>query len=443
MGRPLTLALLLASWPSQASAAEQVLYVRHAGVVLRAGPSLGARTVGSVPARARAVLLGARSEVEEIEGETGRWAQVKVGDQEGWIFDRNLSFVRPLTPAEARRALLEGPVRCGRARLRLLPDGTGAAAAEPRSGAPPPALLNVRWWGEGPYHVVFEAWRRSRDGALAQEGLTLCELEYVDARELFEGREVDLRRRAPDTMAPLWIDGECRAGADEGCPALVAAVARGGPAEALAALLDGGADPNAATRQDWTALHHAARSGAAAPARLLLSRGARPGPKGRDGSSPLHLAAGAGSDAVVAALLERKADPGDVDRDGRTALHWAAGHGRAGAVEALLRHGAEADRRDFHGWTALSYAARRGHLQAMRALLAHGASPNARDRDDATALHAAAAECRAEAVGLLLGAGADPALRDRYGLQPVHHAYFARCPKAPPGLAAPPARPPR
>lgn len=143
MSRSLALALLLAL-PSAATAADEALYVRRAGVLLRAEPSLGARKLGAVPARAKALLLGARSEVEEIEGVAGRWARVRVGGQEGWIFDRNLSFVQPLTDEEARRALLNKPVHCERATLRLKADGTGAAAAEPRSGEPAPALLNLR-----------------------------------------------------------------------------------------------------------------------------------------------------------------------------------------------------------------------------------------------------------------------------------------------------------
>ncbi|MGC4119989.1 MAG: ankyrin repeat domain-containing protein [Myxococcales bacterium] len=433
MFAPIALVLLSLLASPRGAAAEQPLYVRHAGILLRAEPSLGARVVGPIPARAKAVLLSARSEVEELEGVPGRWAKVKVGEKEGWVFDRNLSFVEPLSSEQTRRALLKGPVECERTRLKLKADGSGIAVSDAATGPAPRRILNVHWWGDDPFYVVFETWR-SGPGGLAQEGLALCELEYVDARELFEGLQVDLRRRAPDTMSALGLDSECRGAAtDDGCPALVTDVVAGRAAEAKA-LLDRGADPNATTRWGWTALHHASRLGRAELAELLLARGASPRAKGRDGSSPLHLAAGAGQVELVGALLAAGADAADPDREGRTPLHWAAGQGHAKAVAALLAHGAPADSRDFHGWPALSYAARRGHLEAIRTLLAGKASPNARDRDDATALHAAAAECAGAAVELLLARGSDPALRDRYGLTPLHHAYFARCAPVPAGL---------
>jgi ankyrin repeat protein len=416
------LALLLLS-----AAADEFLYVRSAGVVLRAEPSLGARVVGTIAPRSKVQFLGARSDVEEIEGETGRWAKVRSGDKAGWVFDRNLSFAQPLTSEEATRRLLRRGVRCEHALLKLKPGGGGTAVAEPHTSPPAPTLRNVRWWGDGPFYVVFEVW------GLSQEGLSLCELDFNDARDDFDAREVDLRRRAPDTMSPLGIDTECRGKAvaqDEGCTPLVAAVAQG-RADEVATLLKRGVDVNGATRWGWTALHHAAWSGRAAVVEALLNGGANKNAKGHDGCSPLHLAAGAGHGPVVAALLERKVDLEDTDRNGRTALHWAADKGNPGAIAALIERGLSPDLRDFHGWTALAYAARKGHLEALRGLLDRKADPNLRDRDDATALHVAAAECRAAIVDALVARGADPGLRDRYGLQPLHHAFFARCAQIP------------
>ena len=431
------LAFLL-SVSTAAPATDEFLYVRSPGVVLRAEPSLGGRALGALATRSRVLFLGARSDVEEIEGEAGRWAKVQLGDKVGWVFDRNLSFAPPLSSEEATRMLLRRGVRCERALLKLHAGGTGTALAEPHTPPPPPTTLrNVRWWGDGPFYVVFEVWGGRAD-ALSQEGLALCELDFNDARDDFDAREVDLRRRAPDTMSPLGIDTECRGkpavDQGEGCTPLISAVAQGREEE-VAALLKRGVDVNASTRWGWTALHHAAWSGRTTIVQLLLKNAANKNAKGHDGCSPLHLGAGAGHVPIVSALLEAKADVDDTDRNGRTALHWAAERGHAGAVAALLERGLSPDLRDFHGWTALGYAARKGHLEVLRALLERKADPNLRDRDDATALHAAAAECRVAMIDLLVAHGADPGLRDRYGLQPLHHAFFARCAQIPASLS--------
>jgi len=427
------LALLLI--PSAALAADEFLYVRSSGVVLRADPAIDGRPLGSIAPRSKVLFLGARSDVEELEGETGRWAKVQSGDRVGWVFDRNLSFAKPLSTEEATRVLLSHGIQCERALLKLHAGGTGVAVSEPHSGPPAPKLRNVRWWGDGPFFVAFEVWGGAED-ALTQQGLALCELDYNDGRGDFDAREVDLRRRVPDTMSPLGIATECgeKATQTEGCTPLITAVARGRIDDARG-LLEHGANPDASTRWGWTALHHAAWSGQTALAQLLLEHGANRNAKGHDGCSPLHLAAGAGNAQVVSVLLERKVDLEDLDRNGRTALHWAADGNHADVIALLLARKLPANTRDYYGWSALSYAARKGHLDALRALLERSADPNLRDRDDASTLHAAAAQCQTATIDLLLAHGADARLRDRYGLQPLHHAFFARCPRIPAGLS--------
>lgn len=70
--------------------------------------------------------------------------------------------------------------------------------------------------------------------------------------------------------------------------------AREGDLKSLEALLDGGTDVDAEDEQGWTALSWAAGQGHADLVRLLLERGADPIHAGRDQRTPLMIARAAG-----------------------------------------------------------------------------------------------------------------------------------------------------
>lgn len=107
-----------------------------------------------------------------------------------------------------------------------------------------------------------------------------------------------------------------------------------------AALLDAGADVNAASTNRTisfhaTPLHSAIASRQAGVAALLLSRGADPNARQEGGITPLHAAAAAGEDAVVKDLLARGADGRARTDDNRTAADFARLCGHPG-TERLL-----------------------------------------------------------------------------------------------------------
>ena len=113
---------------------------------------------------------------------------------------------------------------------------------------------------------------------------------------------------------------------------LYEAIDRGDEA-AVAALLEGGADPNSRSsgradqdppleRHQWSPLLHAVRSGHPEIALLLLEAGADPDAAHRDGETALMAAAERGMIRVVAGLLERGADVGATRPDGSTALYY-------------------------------------------------------------------------------------------------------------------------
>ena len=111
----------------------------------------------------------------------------------------------------------------------------------------------------------------------------------------------------------------------------------------LRALLQQGADVNAAQGDGMPALHWAATHGDVEEARMLIYAGARVDALTRNGNyTPLHLAAKAGSPTAVRALLDKGAT---VDaREGawaQTPLLWASAFNRVPAIQLLLKRGAD------------------------------------------------------------------------------------------------------
>jgi uncharacterized protein len=163
------------------------------------------------------------------------------------------------------------------------------------------------------------------------------------------------------------------------------------------ALIEQGADVNAAHGDGMTALHWAAQRDDAALARILLDAGARVTATTRIGAhAPLHVASRAGAAGVVTLLLAAGADVHATTTTGVTPLHLAASAGTPEVVGALLAHGAQVDAREpAWGQTPLMLAAARNRVAAIRLLLEHGADPS----------------LTAEVVGLVGRAAVDAAAR--------------------------------
>lgn len=146
---------------------------------------------------------------------------------------------------------------------------------------------------------------------------------------------------------------------------------REGDAERLAALLDGGAGPDARTPEGIPLTRAAVYHGRPALAEVLLERGA-----------PLDgfTAAALGRESDVAAMLDDgRLSAGARSEDGWTALHLAAFFGRAGVARALLDRGADHRARSTNDLanTPLHAAAAGGHLAVVRILVERGADVNA------------------------------------------------------------------
>ena len=214
--------------------------------------------------------------------------------------------------------------------------------------------------------------------------------------------------------------------------------AASGTVPIMQALIDAGADVNAANARAATALHWAAAD--AAKVKLLLVNGASVDAKTVEGRTPLFAAAtmpnsasavrhlleaGADVNAVTLAgttplfpavnasaettklLLDRGADPNRATRGGVTPILFTRD---AAVVTLLVAGGADVRARSKVGETALMDVAARGDLAAAKLLLERGADVNAVDHRGYTALVLAAHfdGDAAELVRLLLAAGADP-----------------------------------
>jgi ankyrin repeat protein len=105
--------------------------------------------------------------------------------------------------------------------------------------------------------------------------------------------------------------------------------------DAVAKLLNRGADVTLTDNDGDTALHGAAEMGNVEMARMLLAKGANVNAKNKVGGTPLMWGAVFGHDEVVRELLQHGADPSLKDEDGVTALQWAVKNNRTNVVRVL------------------------------------------------------------------------------------------------------------
>jgi ankyrin repeat protein len=197
-------------------------------------------------------------------------------------------------------------------------------------------------------------------------------------------------------------------------------------------LIRAGADVNAVNYLGVTPLWSASLNGSPAMARKLLAAGARPDAALPSGETLVMTAARTGNADVVEQLLAAGADANGSAERGQTALMWAASQHHAGVVEVLLRHGADIHARsdvwsqlwqstqsievhpDLQMWiqhgglTPLLFAARVGDLASAKLLLAAGADVGDVTAYGTSATVVAVQSGNLELVELLLESGADP-----------------------------------
>ena len=213
-------------------------------------------------------------------------------------------------------------------------------------------------------------------------------------------------------------------------PLMDAAVA--GSVEAMAFLLDNGADVNAQNPFGTTALMISATD--IAKVRLLLDRGANVNAVSKQGRTALFVAAMSDpSAAIVKLLIAKGADVRGKDAFQNTILTAAAYGNDLATIRLMLDAGIDVNAGGVTGVTPLIGAAYHGNLDATRLLLSRGAHANAVAGEptlfplnqpksgpialtDITPLLAAASGGSADLVKALLDAGADVNARDGRGM---------------------------
>ena len=179
---------------------------------------------------------------------------------------------------------------------------------------------------------------------------------------------------------------------------------------ALAArLLEAGADPDAGDDHGVTPLERAAENANLAMVELLLDGGADAGAARTSGLTPLMTAARTGDAAIVEALLDSGADVNAVTAETRSsALMWALAAPHHDVARLLLSRGADPTLETSAGFTTLMFAARNGDVAMGRALVEAGVDVNAPGSDGTQALPFAIIAGQAGFARFLLDEGADP-----------------------------------
>jgi len=161
---------------------------------------------------------------------------------------------------------------------------------------------------------------------------------------------------------------------------------------ALQALLQKGANVNAAQADGARAIHWAVYNGDLEMTKMLIGAGADVKVANRDGSTPLWLASTNGDAAIIRVLLDAGANANEVLPLGRTPLMLASRTGALDAMRVLIDRGANLNARDSErGTTPMMWAADQGHAAAVRLLVERGA--------DLAARSAPAARGRGPALG--------------------------------------------
>ncbi len=197
-----------------------------------------------------------------------------------------------------------------------------------------------------------------------------------------------------------------------------------GQTEAIAVLLEAGADINATERTGMTPLTLASKEGRVEAVTALLAAGADVNARDQIGGSPLLWAAGLGSSATVAELLKAEAEVNVADVNGLTPLLWATSIGRdPESVALLLEAGADPEQGErIVGDTPTIRAARNASPRPLELLIARGVDLKRSNLRGITPLMSAAGGGGEAQVRMLLEAGADPKAKDQRGWTALDHA---------------------
>jgi ankyrin repeat protein len=208
---------------------------------------------------------------------------------------------------------------------------------------------------------------------------------------------------------------------EQGVTAIFVA-AENGHGDCIRELILGGANPDATNKGDATPVFAAAQNGHAEAIKALLIAGADPNRADRENASPVFVAAQHGKSEAISTLLMGGADPNKMNKDSITPVFVAAQEGHAGAITALFKGGANVNMASPDSATPIYVATQRGHVEAVKCLLECGADPNIANKDNITPAYIAAQEGKTEVVEALVRGGANVNIASSLNQTPAHVA---------------------
>ena len=228
--------------------------------------------------------------------------------------------------------------------------------------------------------------------------------------------------------------------------------AMNGDADAVASLINSGADVNATDAGNSTALMWSAPNGNADIARILIANGADITARDNGNGTALMRSAAAGNVEIVNLLLDNGADVNAVDTNGSTSLgnavaskhettalvlldygadanahrenyksylQYAVDAGQASVVDSLIQNGADLEAQ---GWSAVVQAARKGNQAIVKLLIDAGvAADETNDNRGTSPLYVAAHNGDVDMVDFLLATGVSAATAGKQS-PPLHVA---------------------
>jgi len=200
----------------------------------------------------------------------------------------------------------------------------------------------------------------------------------VDARDVLELTPLDWAAGSGHREAARLLVARGAA------PVSIFAAACIGRRDVLEALLDASpASLQATTHRGRTPLHVAVECGSTDAVAFLLDRGADTEAGDARGRTPLHMAVARESHALVRVLLAGGADVRVRDMTGVTPQPIAASFAGTSDTTSLEKRGGIMPSAAMRpsGWTPLHHAAGRGHLGIVALLLRHGSDPCAPSGD--------------------------------------------------------------
>ena len=204
----------------------------------------------------------------------------------------------------------------------------------------------------------------------AKDGKNKTSLDYAVSKKRTELEEM-LRSKGGKTIKEL-------AAAEN-----IFAAAEVGDLEAIKKHLEGGVDVNGANKGGYTALHMSVRRGQKEAVALLLEKGANVNAE-RKGKTPLDFA---GKDEEIAALLREKGGKTGKEIKAAGSIFSAAQSGLVDAVKTHLAAGVDVNGKNKGGYTALHLASKKGHVEVAKVLLEAKAAVAAASKSGKTALH--------------------------------------------------------